>query len=258
MKYIYNLKDNSGEIEILTSNLQVSKHGRFRYDNKSFQVYEFEESADSVNFSCREIEDEAFYGNYAVNIRKLGFEERLTDFLAKRNFDIKPNTLTEESFKGIMLDLLSPKFHIREEVWGKHFSGRKMKIDAILTPKENDDWRNKSLSFGIEFKNPIGEESNHRRDTDCLAQCLDYTFTKFDEFEDTFILLCPLLPGLENESKLLRFISTYNLGYVDFYEDKILFKYGLQMLWEENGKTPSLLRKSMLSSKYGNRGYKLQ
>ena len=237
----------------------MSRGSRFRFNNKSFAVWDVKRTDSNINYLCWEIDDDAFYNNYSVDIRKGEFEERLLNFFKLRDIHIKPQTFTEglfKVFKETMLDLLSDNFEIKNEVCGEHFTGRKVKLDSVLIPKHNAEWRNKNLVFGIEFKNPLVNEVNNRRDEDMLAQCLDYAFSTFNNFPDIVILLCPLFPALRDERKLLKFLSTYNLGYIDYHKDEVCFKLGLQTFWSENHQASYLLKQSELKKKYGNRGYK--
>jgi hypothetical protein len=50
-------------------------------------------------------------------------------------------TMSEESYKQKAFDILQPHFEIHTEVTGKHFSGKPLRIDAIVTPKVNGEWK---------------------------------------------------------------------------------------------------------------------
>ena len=89
----------------------------------------------------------------------------------------------ESSIKASVLERLSRDFVIHEEVWGTHWSGRRLRIDAIITPKDDSEWKTKSPKFGIEFKNFRGfRPSLDMKDyTKWWAQCHDYAETDFDD-----------------------------------------------------------------------------
>jgi hypothetical protein len=88
----------------------------------------------------------------------------------------------ESSVKRKVLDRLSRYFHIHEEVSGTHWSGKRMRIDAIITPIDDSGWKTKSPKLGIEFKNFNGfNPSVDIKDyTKWWAQCHDYAETNFD------------------------------------------------------------------------------
>jgi len=250
---VYQLKHDNGNIKEIKSNIDTYRCGGFRHKKNTYQVI-----AKEKNFNlCRQIPDDLFapVTSNKNDITLLNFEESIINFFSEREIKVLPNTLDEKLFRQLILNELSKHFTIEEEVSGTHFSGRKMKIDAILRPRDNSEWRNKELVFGLEIKNPLTWETNNRRDTDILAQCLDYSFTKFKGVKDIVIVMCPLLPGLKKHDKLIRFISRYNVGHLDLVENKICMGLGGQEFWNDQ-KTTTWLKKSLFKKKYGNRGYK--
>ena len=95
--------------------------------------------------------------------------------------------MSEESYKQRVFDILRPHFEIHTEVTGKHFSGKSLRIDAIVTPKANVEWKNKSVAMGIEFKDDLrmrGDTTNYTR---WLAQCVDYASTYWDKYGYMFL-----------------------------------------------------------------------
>jgi hypothetical protein len=90
----------------------------------------------------------------------------------------------EQDVKLAVFDRLSPHFHIHEEVWGTHWSGKRLRIDAIVSPKDDSQWKTKSPFFGLEFKNFRGfNPSLDMKDyTKWWSQCHDYAETDFDGF----------------------------------------------------------------------------
>lgn len=95
----------------------------------------------------------------------------------------------EREAKEPVLQRLSQHFHIHEEVWGTHWSGRRLRIDAIITPKDDSDWKTKSPHFGVEFKNFRGfKASGDMKDyTKWWSQCHDYAETDFDEYGYVYV-----------------------------------------------------------------------
>ena len=88
----------------------------------------------------------------------------------------------ERNVKRQVLDRLSPSFVIHEEVWGTHWSGKRLRIDAVVIPKDDSQWKTKSPRLGIEFKNFRGfNPTMDMKDyTKWWAQCHDYAETDFD------------------------------------------------------------------------------
>lgn len=95
----------------------------------------------------------------------------------------------EKSAKASVLSRLERHFDIFEEVWGTHWSGRRLRIDAIITPKDDSEWKTKSPRIGIEFKNFRGfNASFDMKDyTKWWAQCHDYAETNFDDHGYVFV-----------------------------------------------------------------------
>jgi hypothetical protein len=88
----------------------------------------------------------------------------------------------ERDLKRGVLDRLLVHFDVFEEVYGTHWSGRRIRIDAIIKPKDDSLWKTKSPSIGLEFKNFRGfNPSIDMKDyTKWWSQCHDYAETNFD------------------------------------------------------------------------------
>jgi hypothetical protein len=88
----------------------------------------------------------------------------------------------EEDVKRRVLERLSRHFVVHEEVWGKHWSGKRVRIDAVLIPKDDAGWKTKSPRLGVEFKNfrSFDPSFSIKDYTKWWAQCHDYAETSFD------------------------------------------------------------------------------
>ena len=88
----------------------------------------------------------------------------------------------EAGVKDRVLSRLSKHFRIEEEVWGTHWSGRRLRIDAVLTPIDDTGWKTKQPRLGVEFKNFRGFDSTFsiKDYSKWWSQCHDYAETKFD------------------------------------------------------------------------------
>lgn len=89
----------------------------------------------------------------------------------------------EGGVRDRVLKALSPHFHIHREVTGTHWSGKRIRIDAIVVPKDDSAWKTREPRLGIEFKNFNGfSPSLDMKDyTRWWSQCHDYAETDFDE-----------------------------------------------------------------------------
>lgn len=88
----------------------------------------------------------------------------------------------ESDVKRGVLERLSPHFDIYEEVWGTHWSGKRIRIDAILSPKDSSQWKTPSAKLGVEFKNfrSFDPTLSMKDYTKWWSQCHDYAETEFD------------------------------------------------------------------------------
>ena len=124
--------------------------------------------------------------------------------------------INENSIKETFLFHLEEDFHISREVKGVHMSGKSLRIDVILKPKNTKGWLNPDITIGIEFKDPNKISSSQGRGVDdMLAQCLDYSMTEFEGVvsDSMIILICPGIGKDKND--VYRFLSRYNVGYMD-------------------------------------------
>jgi len=89
-----------------------------------------------------------------------------------------------------VLPCLQPHFHIHREVTGHHPSGKRLRIDAVLVPRDSSAWARPDIALGIEFKraSALGRGDSSR----IVRQCLDYTITDFKGFGTGLpIFYCP-------------------------------------------------------------------
>lgn len=103
--------------------------------------------------------------------------------------------MSEKNLKKDYLSILKKDFNVFEEVSGRHFSNKRMRIDAVVTPKKKEGWKNENVAFGIEFKDTIRfSESYDTKDfTKWLSQCIDYSNTEWKDFGYIYIFCCPSL-----------------------------------------------------------------
>jgi hypothetical protein len=59
---------------------------------------------------------------------------------------------TEAELATWVLDELAPWFVVHREVAGTHWSDRRLRLDALLVPKQPGPWKDDRPAFGVEFK----------------------------------------------------------------------------------------------------------
>jgi hypothetical protein len=170
---------------------------------------------------------------------------------------------TEAQLRAAWTDRLERHFHVKPEVWGKHCSGRNMRIDAIIWPRDTTEWKNKKVAFGIEFKSEEkAEKATLSGDgSRWLAQCADYAHCTWEGFEGhLYVLLAggfnpgPIHSGGHADNYLPRL--AYHLGCGELKQDtrsglSIVFA-GEQRVWTE-AEGPGLAKRSFLERKWGSR-----
>lgn len=99
-----------------------------------------------------------------------------------------PNFPTEDDLAMWVLDQLAPSFHIEREVWGTHCTGQRLRIDAVLRPRNTTDWADgDNAAVGVEFKLRAGGKTT----TKWISQCFDYSHTQWDTYGRLGIFACP-------------------------------------------------------------------
>ena len=83
----------------------------------------------------------------------------------------------EAEFQQNVLNSLEKYFEIQTQVKGTHFSGNSMILDAVLIPKNKQEWKNEHVALGIEFKSPSKLKSTTDI-THWATQCIDYANTR--------------------------------------------------------------------------------
>jgi hypothetical protein len=75
-----------------------------------------------------------------------------------------------------VLARLDPWFLIEEQVEGRHFTGKTLRIDAIIRPRQPELWHNPQTALGLEFKafNSRDRETSVKDITRLAAQAIDW------------------------------------------------------------------------------------
>lgn len=100
---------------------------------------------------------------------------------------------TEADLASAALSELDPYFTADREVWGTHCSGKRLRLDAVLRPRDPSGWFDATPAFGVEFKNAYAGSFDTRRFTSWAAQAVDYAHTRWDGHGPLTIFACPAL-----------------------------------------------------------------
>ena len=170
--------------------------------------------------------------------------------------------MSESKLGETILNRLEPHFKIDREVPGTHFSGRQLRLDAVVQPRHNCEWKDPEVALGIEFKDTLRLKGSTTNFTGWLAQCVDYSHTHWDGFGYLSVFACPslldCLPGRDKPGDtrwiLTRVMAHLGIGELFFYG-----KYGLTFLlqdkhriWSESEQVASG-RHWSLNRKFGTR-----
>lgn len=165
--------------------------------------------------------------------------------LSRKTYAQLPEYLSEQAFVDATLEELAPHFHIEQQVWLEHWTGRRLRVDAILRPRESEAWKDEHPVFAVEFKMPMlfhtGKGWGDTKDfTAWAAQSVDYTNSlwrsSFGE-QRLRVFTCPSVtapfengPNNPNESTLSN---------PAFYMSRLLWQLGVGELakLERNGWT---------------------
>lgn len=166
--------------------------------------------------------------------------------------------MNEQQFKATILQRLSNSFQIKEE-WSGTCFGKKVRIDALIKPIDNSLWKNKDAIFGIEFKRDIqfSFDPNNKQSTggqlDAIKQCIDYSYTSFDNIGRIPVFICPGFGFSSNEvsNEMQNLLGRFNIGElkVTDHDGLGLFMHQSIPIWSERrgvykGKHWSLVTKT--------------
>lgn len=87
-----------------------------------------------------------------------------------------------------IFEKLDRHFHIEREVPGSHFTGKPVRIDAILRPRDFRNWFDPNCAVGLEIKrgsDRVGEITKQ------LSQAVDYANSSFDGVGMVYVFCYP-------------------------------------------------------------------
>ncbi|MFT7671013.1 MAG: hypothetical protein ACI8X5_003728 [Planctomycetota bacterium] len=145
--------------------------------------------------------------------------------------------MSEAAFERDILERLEPHFEIHPKVEGRHFSGKHLKIDAVVVPRDRTGWKNQNVALGIEFKDVVRLKGNTTNFTRWLAQCADYGNTTWRDFGFLYVFACPSLveqlPGKSGPDSAAWIVPRI-MGHLGIGELRVLDRYGLSFLLQDN------------------------
>ncbi len=108
--------------------------------------------------------------------------------------------MNETELSTSLLRRLDPHFHVHREVHGTHFSGKSLRIDAVVVPRDSSQWKDQGVALGVEFKDVARLRGDTTNFTSWLAQCVDYGNTNWNGFGYLHVFACPsLVDGVPGE-----------------------------------------------------------
>jgi hypothetical protein len=172
----------------------------------------------------------------------------------------KANNPSEESFIREWMPRIEKHFHVDREIEGKHFSGKTLRIDAVIRPRDTTGWANPNAALGLEFKSSRIQSGASWGDTvKWLAQSVDYSNTKWDRYGYIYTLVAgginPIQRRRGSDFRYLQMLAAH-LGVGELQIDRneglsIVFS-GEHLLWTEV-RGPIFARKHKLERKWGAR-----
>jgi hypothetical protein len=100
----------------------------------------------------------------------------------------------EAELANHVLAELDEFFMIEREVHGAHCSGRRLRLDAVLRPREVWGVHDPHPALGVEFKN-VRPSMGLAGFTRWAAQAMDYAHTSWDGYDAMMIFTCPPVTG---------------------------------------------------------------
>jgi len=132
----------------------------------------------------------------------------------------------EEEYANDFFNRISNYFHVKREVWGTHWSGKKVRIDGLIKPKDNSGWKNKNIIFGVEVKYPSQLDS-YGDFSQYISQAIDYSQTTWGDRGYLSILLKP--PVYDTFTKRHdRFLETSRVSFwLEGFLNSLLCKFNI-------------------------------
>lgn len=102
-----------------------------------------------------------------------------------------PRFANEAELAERVLAILEPHFEVEREVSGRHCSGRRLQVDAVLRPRDPSAWKDDSPAFGVEFKMAHQGSFSTHEFTQWARQAVDYTHAEWNGYGPLYVFACP-------------------------------------------------------------------
>ena len=159
----------------------------------------------------------------AEDAENFEYERNQVVLSAERNgqFWVGRSSLSEKELADTTCSQLSTLFLIEREVRGTSWTGKKLRLDAVMRPRDPSGWWDKDPVFGVEFKR-LHKWESFSKYTRWAAQSEDYAHATWDGYGSLTIFTCPPVtsgsPYLGLDGGVLRFAWSRILGQHDVGE----------------------------------------
>lgn len=146
----------------------------------------------------------------------------------------------ERDLANRYLARLNQSFTVEREIRGTHCTGERLRIDAVIRPRDPSGWKDPSCAFGVEFKRPPGSLDTNNF-TRWAAQAVDYTHTDWDGYGRLMIFTCPAISphltiwGDRASGLVMRMLGQLGVGEIieTRHYGLTLMLHGSHRLWSE-------------------------
>lgn len=147
------------------------------------------------------------------------------------------NRVLEAPMRDLILEIMSQWFHVEKEVWGTHWSGKRLRMDAMLRPFDRWEWGDgEDTAFGLEFKQP--QRRSFKDATKLLAQAHDYVETNWDGYGYRKVAVYPPFTSVDKGSPSVawhgavsRIAGQFGVGELKFQHQIITLEFSAQFVW---------------------------
>lgn len=137
----------------------------------------------------------------------------------------------EAALLAPVLETLSRDFTISTEHRGTTIDGKRVRIDAVLAPWDSSSWKNPNLRLGIEAKDAVELAGDFRNMASWLAQCIDYSYTDWDNIGRMPVFT---FPAISEHTNVPQFdVIPHLLGQFNCGEVKMHPRHGISLVMHQ-------------------------
>ncbi len=149
--------------------------------------------------------------------------------------------LPENKFREEALRQLDTWFHVQTEVSGIHpRRTQKLRIDAVLRPRDTAPWYDPDPAFALEFKRSKTSYEHLSKYTRWIAQSMDYAETDWDGYGYLTVFTCPSvlssMPYLDDRTEfvLSRVMGQRDVGELGFTREGWVLRLTGENYWTQD------------------------